>query len=105
MVSYSALFTPSVKRQGIPRAFYIYSAVYLFSRVDTVSQCEVSDETRHANKAASMALYFTTLRDKEEEGKAWLCLPNTLISLDTGIAKPSTKALLAQSHGLNSTEH
>ncbi|KAI0617363.1 hypothetical protein TUN199_10649, partial [Pyrenophora tritici-repentis] len=47
---------------------------------------------------------FATLRDKEE-GQAWLCLPTTPISFDTGIAKPSTKALLAQSHGSDSTEH
>jgi hypothetical protein len=51
-----------------------------------------------------MALHFTTLGDKEE-GQAWLCLPTTPISSDTGIAKPSTKALLAQSHGSDSTEH
>ena len=41
----------------------------------------------------------------KEEGQAWLCLPTTPISFDTGMAKPSTKALLAQSHGSNSTEH
>ncbi|KAK7178191.1 hypothetical protein PSPO01_15757 [Paraphaeosphaeria sporulosa] len=41
----------------------------------------------------------------QEEGQAWLCFPTTPISSDTGMAKPSTKALLAQSHGLGSTEH
>ena len=41
----------------------------------------------------------------KEEGQAWLCLPTTPISFDTGMAKPSTKALLAQSYGLGSTEH
>jgi hypothetical protein len=51
-----------------------------------------------------MALYFTTYGDKEE-GQAWLYLPTTPISSDTGIAKPGTKALLAQSHGSDSTEH
>jgi hypothetical protein len=51
-----------------------------------------------------MGLHFTTLGDKEE-GQAWLCLPTTPISSDTGMAKPSTKALLAQSHGSDSTEH
>ena len=41
----------------------------------------------------------------KEEGQAWLCLPTTPISFDTGIAKPSIKALRAQSHGFDSTEH
>ncbi|KAF1828606.1 hypothetical protein BDW02DRAFT_216090 [Decorospora gaudefroyi] len=64
----------------------------------------VPDLTQHANKAASLALYYTTLGDKEG-GQAWLCHPTTPISFDTGIAKPSIKALLAQSHGSDSTEH
>ena len=63
-----------------------------------------STGSQHANKAASKALQFTTLGDKEE-GQAWLCLPATPISFDTGMAKPSTKALLARSYGLESTEH
>jgi hypothetical protein len=63
-----------------------------------------STGSQHANKAASTALYFTTSGDKGG-GQAWLCLPTTPISSDTGIAKPGTKALLAQSHGFDSTEH
>ena len=51
-----------------------------------------------------MALHLTTLGDKEE-GQAWLCLPTTPVSFDTGMAKPGTNALLAQSHGFDSTEH
>jgi hypothetical protein len=52
----------------------------------------------HANKAASMAFYITT--SKGQRRRTGLALPSYYTyPSDTGMVKPSTKALHAKSHG------